>query len=143
MRHLLKISGFLISVMLLHGCASTQESIERKNYFPWEDDTGYAQIVKHGNTLYLSGITSEKKRFDDQIDDIYGLIKNMLADHGVGMEAIVKEVIYTTDIEGLKAAIATRKAHFNGQYPASSWVEVKRLWSPTHLLEVEVVVALP
>lgn len=67
----------------------------------------------------------------------------MLADYNIGMDAIVKEVVFTTDIEGLRTAIPTRKAHFNGKYPSSSWVEVKRLWSKSHLLEVEIVAALP
>jgi 2-iminobutanoate/2-iminopropanoate deaminase len=133
----------LSSPAFLFGCVNTTESIERKSYFPWENETGYSQVVKHGNTLYVSGITSEKTTFDGQIDDIYTNIKRMLADYNVGMDAIVKEVIFTTDIERLKAAIPTRKAHFSSKYPSSSWVEVKRLWNKSHLLEVEIVAALP
>lgn len=138
-----KIFVFLSSSVFLFGCVNTTESIERKSYFPWENETGYSQVVKHGNTLYVSGITSEKTTFDGQIDDIYTNIKRMLADYNIGMDAIVKEVVFTTDIEGLRTAIPTRKAHFNGKYPSSSWVEVKRLWSKSHLLEVEIVAALP
>ncbi|HEA16010.1 MAG TPA: RidA family protein [Pseudoalteromonas prydzensis] len=91
----------------------------------------------------MSGITSEETTFEKQIDDIYSTIKKILADYNVGTDAIVKEVIFTTDIEKLKAFIPTRKAHFSDKYPSSSWVEVKRLWSKSHLLEVEVVVVLP
>ncbi|GAA6186864.1 MULTISPECIES: Rid family hydrolase [Alteromonadaceae] len=143
MLNLARIIVCLSSSLFLLGCVNTNKSIERKSYFPWENETGYSQVVKHGNTLYVSGITSEKTTFDGQIDDIYTNIKKMLADYGVGMDAIVKEVIFTTDIEGLRAAIATRKAHFNGKYPSSTWVEVKGLWSKSHLLEVEIVAALP
>ena len=143
MLNLIKILVLVICGAFLIGCASTASFIERKHYFPWENDTGYSQVVRHNNTLYISGITSEKTTIDDQIDDIFSNIKKMLADYNVGMDSIVKEVIFTTDMAGLRAAIPTRKAHFNGKYPSSSWVEVKRLWSPSHLLEVEVVVALP
>lgn len=137
-----KLSPSLFAVFLF-GCVSTSQPIERKSYFPWESDTGYSQVVKSNNTLYISGITSEKATFENQIDDIYTNIKKILADYNVGTNAIVKEVIFTTDIEGLKKAIPTRKAHFNGIYPSSSWVEVKRLWSKSHLLEVEIVAVLP
>ncbi|WP_306519925.1 RidA family protein [Rheinheimera sp.] len=138
-----KILMFLLILFFVSGCASTAAFVERKNYFPWENDVGYSQVVKHGNILYISGIPSEKATFDEQVDDIYTQIKKILADYDVGTEAIVKEVIFTTDIEALKTAIPARKVHFNGKYPAASWVEVKRLWSKSNLLEVEVIVALP
>jgi 2-iminobutanoate/2-iminopropanoate deaminase len=117
--------------------------IERKSYHAWESDVGYTQVVQVNNTLYLSGITSEKTTFENQLNDIYETINNILVDYDVGMDAIVKEVIFTTDIEQLKAAIPQRKAHFDNKYPSASWVEVKRLWSKSHLLEVEVIVVLP
>ncbi|WP_171022271.1 RidA family protein [Thalassotalea litorea] len=136
-------SLLLFCGILLCGCVTTNPSIERKNYFPWENDTGYTQVVKNGNTLYISGITSEKASFENQVDDIYTNIKKILSDYNVGTDAIVKEVIFTTDIEKLKSAIPIRKAYFDGKYPSSSWVEVKRLWSESHFLEVELVVVLP
>lgn len=139
-----KTSLLFAAVTFLLGCAAPKQTIERKTYHSWEDEIGYAQVVKANNTLYISGITSEKSTFEGQIDDIYSTIKGILVDYNVGTEAIVKEVIFTTDIEGLKRAIPRRKAHFNHQqYPATSWVEVARLWSTSHLLEVEIVVVLP
>ena len=143
MLHFIKKSLLLSCSLFLFGCATTNQAIERKNYHTWENDIGYSQVVKTHNTLYISGITSEETTFENQIDDIYNTIKKILADYDVGTNAIVKEVIFTTDIEKLKAAIPTRKAHFNDKYPSSSWIEVKRLWSKSHLLEVEVVVVLP
>lgn len=138
-----KKSLLLFCSILLSGCVTTNQAIERKDYFPWENDTGYTQVVKNNNTLYISGITSEKVSFESQVDDIYINIKKILSDYNVGTDAIVKEVIFTTDIEKLKSAIPIRKAHFDGKYPSASWVEVKRLWSESHFLEVEVVVVLP
>lgn len=143
MLNLVKKSLVLSCGLFLFGCTTTDQVIERKNYNSWESDIGYTQVVKANNTLYISGITSEETTFESQIDDIYSTIKKILTDYDVGTNAIVKEVIFTTNIEKLKASIQTRKAHFSDKYPASSWVEVKRLWSKSHLLEVEVVVALP
>jgi len=141
--NLVKKSLVLSCGLFLFGCATTDQVIERKNYHSWENDIGYSQVVKANNTLYISGITSEEVTFENQIDDIYTTIKKILADYNVGTNAIVKEVIFTTNIEKLKASIPIRKAHFSDKYPSSSWVEVKRLWSKSHLIEVEVVVVLP
>lgn len=143
MLNLIKKSLILSCGIFLFGCVSTDQVIERKNYHSWENDIGYSQVVKANNTLYISGITSEETTFENQVNDIYSTLKKILSDYNVGTNAIVKEVIFTTDIEKLKASIPTRKAHFGDTYPSSSWVEVKRLWSKTHLLEVEVIVALP
>ncbi|GIU05310.1 enamine deaminase RidA [Shewanella sp. c952] len=143
MINLVKKSLLISCSILLCGCITTNQSIERKNYFPWENETGYTQVVKNNNTLYISGITSEKVSFENQVDDIYTNIKKILSDYNVGTDAIVKEVIFTTDIEKLKSSIPIRKAHFDGKYPSASWVEVKRLWSESHFLEVEIVVVLP
>lgn len=143
MLNFVKRSLLLSCVALFFGCSSTNQAFERKNYHSWESDIGYSQVVRVNNTLYVSGITSEETTFERQMDDIYTTIKKILADYNVGTSAIVKEVIFTTDIERLKVAIPIRKAPFDNHYPSSSWVEVKRLWSKSHLLEVEVIVVLP
>ncbi|MCL1123646.1 RidA family protein [Shewanella surugensis] len=158
MLQFIKIWGLLFFGCVLSGCTHTNSAdetayvnthivIERKHYYPWETDIGYSQVVKVNNTLYLSGMTSEKATFDSQMDDIYRSIKTILADYNVGMDAIVKEVIFTTNIEKLKQLIPRRKAYFfslgHHSYPAATWVEVNQLWSPSHLLEVEVIAVLP
>jgi 2-iminobutanoate/2-iminopropanoate deaminase len=143
MAKLFKSLALLVFVQSLLGCTSASQQIERKNYNAWENDVGYTQVVKVNNMLHISGVTSAEATFDRQIDAIYTSIKKILSDYNVDTNAIVKEVIFTTDIEALKAHISIRKAHFNNGYPASSWIEVKRLWNPSNLLEVEVVVVLP
>ena len=56
---------------------------------------------------------------------------------------IVKEVLYTTDMDAMKKAIPTRKAFFkNGVYPAATWVEISRLFMAEAVLEVDVTVKL-
>ncbi len=129
--------------LLLIGCSSSEQIVERKHYHLWEKDIGYSQVVQVNNTLYISGITSERTGFSQQLDDVYSSLKNILSDYNVTTDSIVKEVIYTTDMEKLQAAISVRKKHFNGLYPSSSWVEVNRLFSPDHMVEIELVVVLP
>ena len=128
---------------MLSAC-TTKPTIERKNYYAWENDYGYSQVVKAGNTLYISGIASNKPNFPGQITEIYTYINKILNDYGVDSDAIVRQVIYTTDIEGLQAQTALRKSFFNeNSYPSSSIVQIQRLYDKAHLLEIELVVVLP
>ncbi|MBP2158197.1 MULTISPECIES: RidA family protein [Asticcacaulis] len=127
--------------LVLTGPALAQ--IEREYVNPWEKEIGYAQVVRHGDTLYLSGITANGATLSDQMTAIYGQIGKILKGRGLDSTAIVSETIYTRDMEALKAAIPVRKSFYkDGQFPASSWVQVERLFNPDLLLEIEVRVAL-
>lgn len=134
-----------ISVLLLFPVFIKADDInDRKHVFPWEKQVGYSQVVQVDNTLYFSGITSSKKTLKGQMVDIYQNIEKILAGYQLNMDHIVKEVIYTTDIEKLKAETAARKAFFsNDRYPASSWVQVERLFNPNEMIEIEVIVQKP
>jgi 2-iminobutanoate/2-iminopropanoate deaminase len=126
--------------MLFCCLATAEDKIERKIYNPWEAEIGYSQVVIAGNTVYLSGIASDKPTLEEQVREIYSLIQNTLKDNGLGMESIVKQVIYTTDIEAFKKLGKVRKEKFKeNQYPSSTLVEVQRLYSPNHMVEIEVV----
>ncbi len=117
--------------------------IERDYVHPWEKEIGYAQVVRHGDTLYLSGITGGGATVSEQMTAIYGEIDRILKSRGLDSAAIVSETLYTRDIEGVKAAIPVRKSFYkDGQYPASTWVQVERLFNPDLLIEIEVTVAL-
>lgn len=119
---------------------SADNQIKRNMYNPWEAEIGYSQVVIAGNNVYLSGIASDKPTMEEQVREIYSLIENTLRDNDLGMENIVKQVIYTTDIEAFKKLGNVRKEKFtNNQYPSSTLVEVRRLYSPRHLVEIEVI----
>lgn len=137
----------LLSLLLTAGGASAEapvSSIERKHHQPWEPDVGYTQAVRVGNTLYLSGVTSDGSSFADQLDNVYKTIKTILLEFDVTTDSIVKETIFTTDIEALKEAGEVRKQHFKyKRYPASTWVQIDRLFMPEFLVEVEVIVEIP
>jgi len=137
-----KIILNIVGALLLSAC-STLPTIERKNYYAWENDYGYSQVVKVGNTLYISGIASDKPSFTEQIEEIYQYAHKILQDYGVDSDAIVKQVIYTTDIEAMKTHTELRKTFFNHhKYPSASIVQVSRLYEKGHFLEVEIVAVL-
>jgi enamine deaminase RidA (YjgF/YER057c/UK114 family) len=131
-----------VAVLILAGPAAAQ--VQREYIHPWEKEIGYAQVVQHGKSLYLSGITGDGATVEAQMTDIYGEIGRILKAHGLDHRAIVKETIYTLDIEAVKAAIPARKTFYTGEtYPSATWVEVQRLYNPGQKIEIEVEAALP
>jgi len=138
----LKVILMSAGILVLSACSSVP-TIERKNYYAWENDYGYSQVVKVGNTLYISGIASDKTSFTAQVEEIYQYANKILQDYGVDSEAIVKQVIYTTDIEAMKTHTELRKSFFNkNKYPSASIVQVSRLYEEGHFLEVEIVAVI-
>lgn len=76
--------------------------------------------------------------------DIYKYLNQILKDYDINSDSIVKQVIYTTDIEAMKAHTKLRKSFFNkDKYPSSSIVQVSRLYEKGHFIEVEVVAVIP
>jgi 2-iminobutanoate/2-iminopropanoate deaminase len=139
----IKFIWIAISLSAVCACASTINAdrvIERKTYNPWENEIGYSQVVKAGNTLYISGIASNKPTLEQQVEEIYSTIQSILNDYDLDTSAIVKQVIYTTDIEAYNSLGAVRKKYFKANaYPSSTLVQIERLYSKEHMVEIEVV----
>lgn len=108
----------------------------------WEDDIGYRQAVRVGDTLYISGIAGAGA-MPDAIKSVYGELSQVLAHYGLTFAHVVKENAYTTDLEALKANLAVRRAFYGKDFPAATWVQVSRLYEPGHVLEVELVAVFP
>lgn len=126
--------------------ASAQNNIPKEKYH-WgtiKQDTayGYAGVVKTGNTLYLSGVTSAGD-FATQIKNIYAALENNLKKFGATFQNVVKENLYTLNIDSMKYYDYIRKLFYKGDYPAATWVQVSRLFTPDRMLEVEVIAELP
>lgn len=115
---------------------------EKFNLGPWEDDIGYAQAVRIGNTLYVSGSVGAGP-MPHAIDGAYGTIKKTLAHYGLNFGHIVKENVFTTDLDALKTAKEIRKKFYGTDFPAATWVQVARLFQPEYVIEVEVVAVFP
>lgn len=108
----------------------------------WEDEIGYRQAVRVGNLVYISGSVGAAP-MDAGIKGAYDGIAKSLKHFGLGFENVIKETVYTTDIEALKAHKEVRKAYYKGLFPAATWVQVSRLFQPDYVIEVEVVAVIP
>ncbi len=104
---------------------------------------GYAQAVVVDNVLYISGTVGMGADMAAQLKSLYAGIERTLKTHGATAQNVVKEVLYTSDIEATKAANAVRKAFYKGDFPAATWVQITRLYMPQALVEVEVTAHLP
>ncbi len=125
-------------------------SKEEKNLnMPWEQEYGYSQAVKVGDTIYLSGQISHDETgeivgvgdVEAQMRQAYVNIKKLLAEYGAGVENIVDETWFVTDIEAASAAaVKLRKEIFSGApVVALTVVQIERLAFPDLLIEIKCV----
>ena len=108
----------------------------------WEDDIGYRQAVRTGNTLYISGSVG-KGAMPDAIKQAFTTLQKTLAHYGLSFADVVKENIYTTDLDALKANLPVRRAFYGQDFPAATWVQVSRLYDARYVIEVELVAVFP
>src|ERR1035438_8489397 len=119
---------------------------------PYEKDFGYSQAVLIDKTLYISGSVAADQNgrlvasgdMAGQMRAAYSNIRRTLAAHGAGFNEVVKETIYTTNMDALLKASDLRFEYYDKErLPTTSWVQVQRLVDPGFLVEIEVVAELP
>src|SRR5688572_23643762 len=140
MKKLLALSLLLMVVL----SSQAQNNIEKKKFhFGAEQDTagGYVQALKVDNVIYISGTVSTDITEKD-IRRVYRVIEKSLEPFGATLQNVVKETVYTTDIEAMKSFNHIRKAIYKGDYPAATWVQISRLFMPEAKLEIEVIAHL-
>ena len=101
-----------------------------------ERDIGYAQAVRVGDTLYISGSVG-KGEMAEAIRHAYDELKATLTAHGLDFRNVVKENVFTTDLDAFIKNKDLRKGYYGNEYPAATWVQVQRLYLPSFVVEVE------
>lgn len=136
-----KLLVYLLLFASLTTVAAEAVDIKRHQSGEWEKDIGYSGAVEVNNQLFISGIACPGKTMEDAVKRCYTNVHELLKKFNVTSDQIIKETVYTTDIDALIKAIPTRKRFFNeGKYPAATWVQISRLYNPDDLLEVELIV---
>jgi 2-iminobutanoate/2-iminopropanoate deaminase len=156
MRRRILLIAVLSCGTLLSACQRAAEPPPRvKQVFhltPHEKDFGYSQAVLIGKTLYISGSVAADENgrlvapgdMAGQMRAAYSNIGRTLAAHGADFDEIVKETIFTTDMDALLRATDLRFEFYGKErLPTASWVQVQRLVDPGFLVEIEVVAELP
>ena len=120
----------------------------RKNYPHLEEPAGpYVHAVKHNGFLFLSGITAfgssaQNGTIAEQTDVIYSKIASIATKENADLSDIVKVTIYVTSFGDLEALRASLFEQYGSNLPASSLVQVNRLFSPDLKIEVEAIIAV-
>ncbi len=142
----MKTNLFLLLCLILSGPAIAQQNNITKEKWHWDRSqdsiAGYAQVVKVDNVLYISGtVTTELS--PQAVERVYKALGASLKRYGATFQNVVKENLYTTDIEAMKKCNDSRKKYYNNDFPAATWVQVSRLYMEDAKLEVELIAHLP
>ena len=131
-------------IFLLTPGAQENNIDKKKWHWGKEQDTtaGYAQAVKVDNVLYISGTVSRSVT-PEGITGVYKGLEKILAAYGATFQNVVKENLYTTDMEAMKKYNEARKVFYKGDFPAATWMQVSRMFMADASLEVELVAHLP
>jgi 2-iminobutanoate/2-iminopropanoate deaminase len=146
MRKLLTLLVIFQFAFLSTLCA--QDKTINKEKWHWDNalkaDTsaGYVQVVKVDNVLYISGAVARDVT-PEGITRVYQALERSLKSFGATFQNVVKENLYTTDIEAMKKYNDARKAFYKGDFPAATWVQITRLFMHDARLEVELIAHLP
>ena len=125
-----------------------QQKTIKKEKWHWDNslkqDTsaGYVQVVKVDNVLYISGAVAREVT-PEGITNVYKALEKSLKSFGATFQNVVKENLYTTDMEAMKKYNDARKAFYKGDFPAATWMQVSRLFMHDARLEVELIAHLP
>lgn len=111
-----------------------------------EQAFGYAQAVRAGSLVHVSGTLSVDDAFaplhagnmEEQVRHIYASIRKTLDHFGIGLDSVVRETLYVTDMDAFLGANAIRLAEYDGHFPAATAVQVARLAFLECMIEVEV-----
>jgi 2-iminobutanoate/2-iminopropanoate deaminase len=116
---------------------------------PWEKEYGYAQAIKVGDTIYVSGQVSHDETgkivgpgdMESQMRQAYTNIKKILTQYGATIDNIVDEILFVTDMDSaFAAAVKCRKDIFSGSPSvASTIVQIQRLAFPELMIEIRCV----
>ena len=90
---------------------------------PWEKEYGYAQAVKVGDTIHVSGQVSHDDKgnivgrgdMEVQMRQAYENIRKLLTQYGATLNNVVDETLFVTDMDAaFTAAVKCRQDIFSG-----------------------------
>jgi enamine deaminase RidA (YjgF/YER057c/UK114 family) len=108
----------------------------------------YSQIVEvtgSGRMIFVAGQVARdgagnnvgKGDMRAQIEQVGENIKDALESVGASLDDIVRTTTYVTDIDEYFKHADVRLRYFGNAIPTSTTIEVRRLASPEHLVEIE------
>jgi len=112
-----------------------------------EKQYGYSQAVKVDNTIYVSGQVSHDNKgyivglgdMEVQMRQAYANIEKVLAQYGAGIDNVVEEALFVTDMDAaFSAKVKCRQEVFSGKpVLARTIVRIQRLAFSDLMVEIK------
>lgn len=105
-----------------------------------------SQAIKAGPFVFISGQAGYdddgnivQGGFSAQGEQAFHNLDRALTAAGSSLEKVVKVTIFVTDMEQFSHVVDLRRKHFSAPYPADSIVEIKALYTPEAMIEIEAI----
>jgi 2-iminobutanoate/2-iminopropanoate deaminase len=108
-----------------------------------------SQGIKFGNILFISGQAGAGDDgkivdggFRAQGEQAFTNLRRVLEAGGSSLDDVIKVTIFVTDMGNFKEVVELRRKFFSEPYPADTIAEIKALYDPTALIEIEAIAAI-
>ncbi|MBB6428081.1 RidA family protein [Sphingopyxis sp. JAI128] len=108
-----------------------------------------SQGIRFGNLLFVSGQAGAGEDgqivaggFRAQGEQAFANLRRALEAGGSSLEDVIKVTIFVTDMGNFKDVVELRRQFFTAPYPADTIAEVKALYDPDVMIEIEAIAAV-
>lgn len=116
------------------------------NYAPYL----LSQGIRFGNLLFVSGQAGAgddgkivEGGFRAQGEQAFANLRRALEAGGSSLDQVIKVTIFVTDMNNFNDVIELRRQFFSAPYPADTIAEVRALYHPEVMIEIEAIAAAP
>ena len=109
-----------------------------------------SQGITLGNLLFISGQAGYaddgkivEGGFRAQGEQAFSNLRRALEAGGSNLASVAKVTIFVTDMGHFNDVVELRRKYFTAPYPADSIVEIKALYTPEAMIEIEAIAAVP
>lgn len=108
-----------------------------------------SQGIKFGNLLFISGQAGAgddgkivEGGFLAQGEQAFANLRRALEAGGSSLQDVIKVTIFVTDMGHFQDVVALRRQFFSAPYPADTIAEIKALYDPKAMIEIEAIAAV-
>lgn len=109
-----------------------------------------SQGIKAGGLLFISGQAGAGADgrivpggFKAQGEQAFANLRRALEAGGASLKDVAKVTIFVTDMGHFDDVVALRRQFFSAPYPADTIAEIKALYTPEAMIEIEAIAVVP